>query len=195
MNIIYEQATEADCQVIADLLNVASDGMMRFLFHDLVPNASAIDVVASILPRENPTMYYKNVIVARADNEIAGMVSGYAAEFNKITPEMRDFIPKDRLDITTPMFESRVEGSFYLESLAVYSQYRGYGIATELINLISQRAEREGFDFVSLHVADGNPEAKKLYDKLGFVEVKFVKMQIPGISNIHEGMYLLQKSL
>lgn len=195
MKITYKKAQPQDCNQIAELMNIAADGLLNFFFDDLVPGADALDVVAKALLHENPTIYYPNYLLAKDGNNILGAMGSYDAKYNRITEEMRDFIPADRLEKSAPMFNSRVDDTLYIESLAVYEQYRSHGIATRFLELAEQKANDMGLKGVSLHVFDGNTKAKRLYEKFGFEEYKFIKMQIPGISVSKEGMFLMYKKL
>ncbi len=59
---------------------------------------------------------------------------------------------------------------FYLDSLATLPDYRGRGIATLLIDDAHKKALKSGLP-LGLLVADDNPEARKLYESLGFNSV------------------------
>lgn len=56
---------------------------------------------------------------------------------------------------------------FYLDSLAVRPEYRGKGIGRLLIRDAALKAEKIGLP-LGLLVADDNPQARRLYDDLGF---------------------------
>ena len=56
---------------------------------------------------------------------------------------------------------------FYLDTLATLPQYRGKGIGKLLIEDAWKKAEKSGLP-LGLLVADDNPDARKLYESLGF---------------------------
>lgn len=82
--------------------------------------------------------------VALADNKIIGVVWGRI---------MNDY---GHIDDNTPSL-----------ALAVYSEYRGQGIGTALIQKIMNKLRESSYDCVSLSVQKSNP-AFHLYKKLGF---------------------------
>jgi ribosomal protein S18 acetylase RimI-like enzyme len=57
----------------------------------------------------------------------------------------------------------------YIDVLAVSPAMRGKGIGTLLLNAVFQTAWSKGFRSVSLEVVDTNPEARRLYERVGFV--------------------------
>jgi len=58
--------------------------------------------------------------------------------------------------------------TYYIHVLAVYSEFRGKGIAGTLISHGLKHAENEGFAKCSLYVMAGNIPAIELYKKRGF---------------------------
>ena len=53
MGIKYRLGKKEDSRKIAELINIASDGVVEFLFHDLVPGMSPVQVVAHNLENDN----------------------------------------------------------------------------------------------------------------------------------------------
>ena len=59
-------------------------------------------------------------------------------------------------------------GEFYLDSLAVYPEYRGRGIAKQLLKRFIDHAASISLP-AALLVDKGNPNAERLYKSIGFV--------------------------
>lgn len=59
-----------------------------------------------------------------------------------------------------------------IECLAVRPALRGQGIGTQLIQVACHLARVHGLSGVCLEVLDTNPDARRLYERLGFVAVK-----------------------
>ena len=59
---------------------------------------------------------------------------------------------------------------FYLDSLAVVSDFRGHGVGSALISDAKAKASQAGLP-LGLLVADDNPAARQLYESLGFLPV------------------------
>ncbi len=71
--------------------------------------------------------------------------------------------------------------------MATHKDYRGKGIASILIEKIIKKNEYEEY---VLEVADTNTNAVNLYEKLGFVEMKRVKMSNAKRSGINFLVYM-----
>jgi ribosomal protein S18 acetylase RimI-like enzyme len=57
----------------------------------------------------------------------------------------------------------------FLEYLWVAPEFRGRGVAFDMINRVLDRLKRSGVRTVFLWVLDGNDGAKRLYKRLGFI--------------------------
>ena len=66
------------------------------------------------------------------------------------------------------MSEETHAGELYIDSLAVSSNFRGKGIATQLLKAAVAEAMKRGLPAVGLLVDKGNPTAESLYKKCGF---------------------------
>ncbi|NPD17249.1 GNAT family N-acetyltransferase [Xinfangfangia sp. D13-10-4-6] len=58
---------------------------------------------------------------------------------------------------------------FLIDGIAVSPAARGKGIGTALINALCDEALRRGYREARLEVIDGNPRARALYERQGFV--------------------------
>lgn len=59
-------------------------------------------------------------------------------------------------------------GYLYLSNLAVQVEYRGHGVAQQLLQACEQMALDWGFDTIYLHVLENNPSARRLYRRAGY---------------------------
>ena len=57
----------------------------------------------------------------------------------------------------------------YIHTMAVAPAMRGKGVGTLLLNAVFQIAREKGFNSVSLEVVDTNLDARRLYERFGFV--------------------------
>lgn len=124
MSIIIRQALLRDISAIIPLIKMASGGISEFLLDDIVPGVPADSFIEMALTDENTTYYYPNVMVAENSQTIIGACNFYPAEEDCISDLMRSFIAKDKLDILQPYFNSCVEKSLYINTLAVLPKYR-----------------------------------------------------------------------
>jgi ribosomal protein S18 acetylase RimI-like enzyme len=74
--------------------------------------------------------------------------------------------------VLAPYRQLEAPNSYYICGLAVFPDYRQRGIATHLMQLAEQQAIAKGLPQVSLIVFEQNTRAKRLYDRLGYREIK-----------------------
>ena len=59
---------------------------------------------------------------------------------------------------------------YYISNLAVFEEFRGRGYGVELLKKAEELAREKGYNKLSLTVEFYNENAKKLYEKFGFIE-------------------------
>lgn len=192
MNILYRTGRDADCQTLAELIDIASDGVAKFLCHDLVPGLSLVQLISQELAGDNYPHSYKSAIVAEIENEVIGMALSYPSHFHKITDEMRKFFPKERLEHLKHFYSSRVENSWYLDALAVKPKFRRQGVGSKLIELTKEKAKQNGYDVLSLIVFADNLPAIALYNLQGFEVVKKVELAGNDLIPHYDGCLLMK---
>jgi len=64
------------------------------------------------------------------------------------------------------------KGELAIESIVVHPAMRGKGIGTRLLKAVFDFARARGFGSVRLEVVDTNPDARRLYERMGFVATK-----------------------
>lgn len=62
--------------------------------------------------------------------------------------------------------------TIYLSYLVVKGGYRNQGIGTKMIQYACQISKNKGYSHIMLNVDNDNPNAERLYEKLGFVAVE-----------------------
>ncbi len=123
------------------------------------------------LVEEDDSQYsYQNTLVAYASN---GILAGICVAYDgaKLHQLRRRFIEaaQEFLGIDyTGMLDETEDGEFYIDSLAVSSNFRGKGIATELLKAAIAKGTELEIPAVGLLVDKGNSKAEALYAKLGF---------------------------
>lgn len=160
------RAVRNDAGALAELLNFAGEGMPHYLWEAMAePGETAWDVGQRRAQREEGSFSYRNGVVAEFDGEIVGSLVGY--------PLAKDPTPID-YDNTPPMFvplqelESLAPDTWYVNVLAVYPQFRGRGIGTELLREAETMAKEAGKCGLSIIVSDGNMDAERLYERCGY---------------------------
>ena len=102
------------------------------------------------------------------DGEIAGFTWGYG-----LSPDEEIARQLEGLEELPEELRSAIKGSraAYIAELAVDSRFRNRGIGTKLVSDIVEDFRRRGFTHVVVRTNVGNIPAKRIYEKLGFVQI------------------------
>jgi ribosomal protein S18 acetylase RimI-like enzyme len=107
------------------------------------------------------------MIAAKVDGELAGMLVDYALAEPNSTADIEAAEP---VIGSMLRLENLVTGSWYVNMLAVFRQFRGQGIGRLLLEESERRATAAGRSEHSVIVEDDNP-ARRLYEAFGFEAV------------------------
>lgn len=184
-----------DTEVVTDFILKAGAGLFEFLLNGLIPGVNARNLLRMAVVDVNSVLCYSNAVLAECDGQAVGMVLSYPSDDYGIPAVVRTMIPRKRFDQVRGILESRVENSWYINSLIIMPTAQGQGVARLLLECMSEVAIEKGFDNMSLHVWADNAAALKLYKKEGFEVVRAIEVQ-PNKCFEHEGgMMLMQASL
>jgi ribosomal protein S18 acetylase RimI-like enzyme len=195
MDILYRIGEPEDSLKIAEGIDRASGGIVEFLFHGLLGSYTAAQVMANSIKEKQGSDSYENAIVAEYQGNIIGVVYSYPAKFHGITEDTRSFFPNDRLTFLGDFYNSRVENSWFLDSIFVDEQFRGEGIGSKLIELTKQKARDNGYNKLSLMVMADNTIARRTYEKNNFRIFKHINIKEHELIPHKGGVYLLVSSL
>lgn len=175
--ILFRKGRFEDCHRIAELDDMASGGAIDYLFHDLLPGLTPVQIVAKNFEQDEYPYTYRSAIVAQHRDKVVGFALSYPAEFHTISEEMRRYFPPERLAHFSDFFSTRIEGSLYLDGLGVAPDFQRYGIGSRLIDLTMDKARSEGYPALSLISFADNTQAIKLYERCGFQIIKPIELQ------------------
>jgi len=193
MDVIYRAARKEDSYRVAELDYIASGGAAEYLFHDLVPNLTPIEVIANGLENDFYPHSYRSAIVAESDDEVIGMSLSFPAKFHKIDDEMRNSFPPERLEHFKEFFSARVDDSYLIDAICVDKEHRNRGIGEALLKKTIEKAHNEGFSLLSLIVFADNQSAIKFYEDHGFTTAREVELKEDPLIP-HQGGCLLMKA-
>ena len=162
MEITYRTGQKEDCPKLAEFVYMASDGVVEYLFHDLIEGVSPVQIVAHNLVKDSGYYTYRNTIVAESGPDVVGASFHYPSRYHGISEQMRQFFPSDRLEHLKHILGGRIEESLYLDTLCVDKRYRNNGIGGELISMTKEKAARDGFPALSLITLADNTAAHRL---------------------------------
>jgi ribosomal protein S18 acetylase RimI-like enzyme len=119
-------------------------------------------------------------IVALSDNTLLG-IAGFHTSAGSLTGGInyRDllselgFLKGNWAAIIFNLYDRRPKaGELLMDGITVHADSRGKGVGSKLLEKIAIYAQQNKFKNVRLDVIDINPEAKKLYERMGFKAVK-----------------------
>lgn len=166
--MLIREAKASDAEHLARFINMAADDLpLHFWQKSVGPDGDPWAYGKERAARETGSFSYRNAWLAELDGEVAACLLGYPAEdepgpIDPDTPAI--FVPLLELEALAP-------GSWYLNVLATYEQYRGKGAGRALLAQAEAVAQRTGRKTISLIAADTHLDALRLYTANGFREV------------------------
>jgi len=162
------RATPDDADALVQLVDIAGEGLASYLW-DLsrAEGQSVWDYGRERALRESGAFSYRNAdLIDAADGSCGGCLICYAI------PEVVEPIPDDMPAMFRPLqeLENLAPGTWYVNVLAVFEQYRGKGYGSALLNHADGQAAEAGLNGLSIIVSDANTGARRLYTRHGFVE-------------------------
>jgi ribosomal protein S18 acetylase RimI-like enzyme len=148
---------------------------------------SAFEVGRARAAREEGGFSYRNATVAEVDGEVAAMLVDYRLDDPYDTGDL-SALP----DVVRPLIEleAKAPGSWYVNVLAVFPEFRSHGIGARLLAFSEQRARAQGATSMSIIVASENAGAIRLYARSGYREnARAPAVQFPGCA--HGGDWVL----
>lgn len=188
-------AHPADAPEIIALTVLAAGGLIDFLCQDLNIDATQDEVLRAGILAEQGELSYRNTDVAVCQDQVVGIATSYPAAQHRMTAEMQQLFAAERLQVLEDFYNSRVENSWYLNTLGVKPGFQRQGIGTQLLQATKEKAKLRSFKHLSLMVLDNNIDAIQLYQRQGFESVKSIQFgshpQLPH----HQGCILMKCNL
>jgi ribosomal protein S18 acetylase RimI-like enzyme len=162
----FRPAAKADASALAVLVDIAGEGLPAYLWSTLkAPGQSILEVGRERAAREEGGFSYRNAVVAEVDGEIAGCLVGYRlddpydlGDLEQVPPLVRPLV----------LLEAKAPGSWYVNVLATFPEFRRKGIGMALLRIAEKRARDEGAQALSVIVAAENEPAARLYAAAGY---------------------------
>lgn len=167
-DISIRKARKDDAEFIAQVVAMAIGDEVAL--HNYCGD-NYISVLTDIVCTEDTQYSWRNAIIAECDGKVAGAVVGYDGA---LLEELRNgtfAVVLNRIGRTPDIANETEAGEYYLDSLAVMHEFRGYGIGRKLIDAFCRQAFSAGAERVGLIVDTDNPNAEKLYTSQGFKRV------------------------
>lgn len=167
--MIIRKATLKDAENIASLLLLAmEDIIFKFINQNNVDKAR--NFLLHFVKQENNQYSYQNCFVAE-ENQIIAAVNLYdGAKLAELRTPVSQYIKTHFNKNFNPEDETQA-GEFYIDSLGVLANQQGKGVGTKMLHFLIHEYVSQNQQTLGLLVDKENPQAKKLYLKLGFKSV------------------------
>jgi GNAT superfamily N-acetyltransferase len=135
------RATKQDARALAELVDYAGHGIPGYLWSRSAKEGQPpIEVGIERVLREEVNFSYRNAVVADVDGRVASALLAYRL------PEHSDVNLDELPDLLRPLeeLELKVPGTFYINILAAYPEYRGLGLGTSLLEAAHMLASEAG---------------------------------------------------
>jgi ribosomal protein S18 acetylase RimI-like enzyme len=186
---IFRPATKADAAALAVLVDIAGEGMPAYMWSTLkAPGQSLLELGRARAQREAGGFSYRNSIVAEIDGEIAASLVGHRLD----DPYDLEASLAETPEIVRPLvrLEAKAPGSWYVNVLATFPEFRRQGIAGRLLDIAEARAREARAPGLSVIVASWNAPAARLYTKAGYAGLaREAALLFPGCP--HQGDWVL----
>ena len=171
--MIIRRAKKTEAKEIAVLMNLA---MLEITYQFIGTEDLnlAHEFLAHFISLENNQYSYENIYVAEENGRIIGQISIYdGANLKQLRQPIWDKIKSDR-DVEYWAEDETQQGEFYIDTLAVHPTGQGKGIGKRLLEYSIEEFVVNQNIVLGLLVDKDNPNAKRLYEKIGFKVVNEV---------------------
>ena len=168
--MIIRKATVKDATFIATYLLLAMEDIV-YTFIGEKDHRKARAFMLHFVAQEDNQYSYQNCWVAEQDGEVVAAVNVYdGAKLNELRQPILEHIRSLYNKDFQPEDETQA-GEYYIDTLGVNSLQQGMGIGSKLLQHVINEYITQRHQTLGLLVDDENPNAKRLYVKLGFKPV------------------------
>ena len=181
-------ARKSDAVALAALINIAGEGLPVYLWNRMkAPGQSVFEFGRARAARNEGDFSYRNATVAEVGGEVVAALVDYRLEDPYDTGDLAE-LP----EVVRPLvlLESKAPGSWYINVVAAFPEFRGQGIGARLLALAEQRGRAQRTKSASMIVAGENVGALRLYARSGYQETaRAPVVEYPGCA--HGGDWVL----
>ena len=160
--IKIRQATPQDAVEIAPLIYDAIGEIANHLTNECEPEL-ILAGLAHLVTETTNRHTYENTFVATEGEAILGIVVLYDGKRGKLLDKNLEKTLGFAIDVEAH------DDEYYIDTICVSRDARGKGIGTKLLNFSEEQARHLGHDKLSLNVELEKLQARKLYERQGFV--------------------------
>ena len=182
--LVIEQASRDEADIAAKLTLMAYKDLSYEIF-GTSNDEKVLEYYASLWRLENSRFSYRYSHIAKVDEKPVGLMTCYGAALTKklVSPTVKHMIKLRGMGIIWHIathinyfyrFATTIEAQpdeFYIGTLAVLPEYRGYGIGAKLLEHMMGLAKEQGFDKCTLLVEASNNAGIRFYERNDFKKI------------------------
>lgn len=170
-DIRIRPAEKRDAAAITILADIAGYGLPCWLWSNSPerrPNESVMAFGRRRVLRDEGAFSYRNAHVAECNGDFAGLLLGY-----RQPDEAPGTIPNDMPPLLRPLLEleALASGTWYVNILAVFDEFRGRNIGRTLLDKAVELAAETTARGLSVIVESDNVGAMRLYQRAGYRKI------------------------
>lgn len=142
--------------------------------------------------RESGSFSYRNTVLREQDQQVVSALIGYPLDRE---PAPVNYAELPDMFVPLQQLEDLVAGTWYVNVLATFPEYRGKGFGAELLLIAEQLAADTASIGMSVIVSDTNIGARRLYERHGYTEMATRPMIKESWQNPGRNWVLLAKPI
>ena len=166
--ISIRAAGREDAAAIAEVVAMAIGDEVAL--HDYC-GENYLGVLTEVAQTDGTQYCWRNTRVAEVDGIVAGAIVGYDGALLGTLREGTFGVVRKHIGRTPTIPNETEAGEYYLDSVGVFTKFRGVGVGRALLKAMRDKAFAEGHQRVGLIVDTDNPQAERLYTAIGFSRV------------------------
>lgn len=170
MTFFIRRAVKTDAHAVAPLIYEA----IGEIANRLTGESSVTQIIKELevlFKRTDNRHSYLNTYVAvdKESNTLLGIVVLYNGQDGAAMDKSLQQRLKNKNSSTLKIDIEAYPDEFYVDTVCVHKNYRGLGIGAKLLQFAEQTAREKGYRKLSLNVEAGKENARRLYEKAGYV--------------------------
>lgn len=164
--IIVRKAGLKDAEPIATYLLQAMQELVYQFIGEEDPE-KALAFMLHFVEKDNNQYSYQNCWVAEDDGEVVAAVNIYnGAKLTELRQPVIEYLRSLNKDYI--LEDETYPGEYYIDSIGVSPYQQNKGIGRKLLEFVMDEYVNKANQTLGLLVDEANPNAKRLYEKLGF---------------------------
>ncbi|MDX8554514.1 GNAT family N-acetyltransferase [Tenacibaculum sp. 1B UA] len=165
--MIIRKATTKDAKEIATCMMLAMEEIV-YKFIGENSTEKALHFLESLIIQKNNQYSYENCWIIEDNNKVIAATNIYnGADLEKLRAPVASVI-KTMFNQTLVYEKETQPGEYYIDCIGVNPSFQGKGVGSKILQFLIDEYVHKKNETLGLLVDKDNPNAKKLYLKLGF---------------------------